>query len=464
MEPLAYDLPLCANPPNWGVETEAATAASQPPLLLMKPNPPPLVLAWSVWGLGALLYVIAFYQRVAPAVLTRELMTDFGLGAAALGNLSAFYFYSYVAMQVPTGLLSDHWGPRRLLTLGAAVAAAGTLLFALAPDVGWANAGRLLVGGSVAVAFVGMLKLAGHWLPPRQYALASGMALFSGIIGAVFAGVPLRLLVDAFGWRPVMGVSAAVTLAVAAGIWWLVRDDPSERGYTSHAATAHAADDATRVGTGVWAGIRVVLGYRNTWLLYLIPGGVVGSVLAFAGLWGVPFLTTHYGLDTTSAAALCSAVLVAWAVGGPVFGWFSDHFGRRKPLYVVGCAGLLATWTPALLIPGLPLWLLVALLLAAGFFSGNMIIGFAFAKESVPGRLAGTASGLVNMGVMMGPMVLQPAVGWVLDRRWDGTLAEGVRVYDLAAFRAGFTLLIGWLVLSLVLVLFTRDTHCRQTL
>ena len=90
----------------------------------------------------------------------------------------------------------------------------------------------------------------------------------------------------------------------------------------------------------------MVLGYRNTWLLYLIPGGVVGSVLTFAGLWGVPFLTTHYGLDTTSAAALCSAVLVAWAVGGPVFGWFSDHFGRRKPLYVVGCAGLLATWTP----------------------------------------------------------------------------------------------------------------------
>ena len=83
----------------------------------------------------ALLYVIAFYQRVAPAVLTRELMTDFGLGAAALGNLSAFYFYSYVAMQVPTGLLSDHWGPRRLLTLGAAVAAAGTLLFALAPVI-----------------------------------------------------------------------------------------------------------------------------------------------------------------------------------------------------------------------------------------------------------------------------------------------------------------------------------------
>src|SRR5690606_5066993 len=104
---------------------------------------PPARLAWLMWGLGAGLYLIAFYQRVAPAVLTRELTVDFALSAAALGNLSAFYFYSYVAVQIPTGLLADRWGPRRVLGLGAALTAAGTLLFALAPSVAWANAGRL---------------------------------------------------------------------------------------------------------------------------------------------------------------------------------------------------------------------------------------------------------------------------------------------------------------------------------
>ena len=132
-------------------------------------------------------------------------------------------------MQIPTGLLADHWGPRRLLALGATVAGFGTLLFAVAPDAWWANTGRLMIGGSVAVAFVGMLKLAGHWLPPRQYALASGMALFCGIIGAVFAGVPLGLLVDAYGWRPVMMASAIVTFGVAIGIWLVVRDDPERK-------------------------------------------------------------------------------------------------------------------------------------------------------------------------------------------------------------------------------------------
>ena len=237
---------------------------------------PPLRLSWSVWGLGAALYLIGFYQRVAPGVMTTELMSEFSLSAAALGNLSAFYFYSYVAMQVPTGLLADHWGPRRLLTMGAGVAGLGTLMFALAPDAVWAGLGRLMIGGSVAVAFVGMLKLAGHWLPARRYALASGMALFCGIIGAVFAGVPLRVLVDAFGWRPIMLGSALLTCLVAFAIWWLVRDDPSERGYTTHAPPSVHGGQAG--GSGVLAGIREVFTYRNTWLLFLVPPLMIGRL------------------------------------------------------------------------------------------------------------------------------------------------------------------------------------------
>ena len=121
-------------------------------------NYPSQRIAWTIWGLGAALYFIAFYLRVAPAVLTNELTVEFNLTAAALGNLSAFYFYSYVAMQIPTGILADSLKPRKLLTIGCVVAAFGTLMFALAPTAAWANGGRLLIGASVGVAFVAMLK------------------------------------------------------------------------------------------------------------------------------------------------------------------------------------------------------------------------------------------------------------------------------------------------------------------
>lgn len=417
---------------------------------------PPARLAWGVWGLGAALYLFGFYQRVAPAVMTRELAADFGLSATALGNLSAFYFFSYVAMQVPTGILADRWGPRRLLAAGALVAGAGTLLFALAPGLAWASAGRLLVGGSVAVAFVGMLKLASHWFAPRRFALVSGMALAVGVVGAVFAGAPLRVMVDRFGWRPVMAASAAVTLALAAAIWLAVRDDPAERGHASHfaAGTGHGSGSALE-------GLREVLRYRNTWILGFVPGGITGALLTFAGLWGVPFLTAAHGVSTAEAAVVTSALMVAWAVGGPIFGALSDRLGHRKPLYAAGTAVVTAGWAAAIFLP-LPYVLLVAVLVVVGFFSACQMPGFAFAKESVPPALAGTVSGVVNTGVMVGPMILQPAVGWVLDRLWDGTVSGGARAYALSAYRAGFGLMMAWLVASLVAILLTRETHCRQ--
>ena len=418
---------------------------------------PPAVLSWGVWGLGGLLYLVAFYQRVAPAVITDKLMTEFAIGAAALGNLSAFYFYSYVAMQIPTGIIADRWGPRRLLTAGAAIAAVGTALFAAAPSLWWANAGRLLIGASVAVAFVSMLKLASHWFAPRQFPLVSGMALFVGIVGAVFAGRPLRAVVESFGWREVMAASAALTAVLAAVIWLRVRDDPADAGYASHFSGSH--DGAQH--TAVLRGLAEILSYRNTWLLFLTPGGMAGAVLTFAGLWGVPYFTQTYGMTPKEAALLTSTMLVAWALGGPLLGTASQRLGQRKPLYVASCAAALAGWSAFVFLPPLPLPALLALLIVLGFCSGNIIIGFAFIKESVPARLTGTASGLINTGVMMGAMVLQPAVGWMLDRHWQGAQEGGVRFYDLAAYQAGFALLLGWVAVSLILISLSRETYCK---
>jgi MFS family permease len=426
----------------------------------MHRNTPPLRFAWSIWGLGALFYLIGFYQRVAPAVITTELMRDLKINATALGHLSAFYYYAYVAMQIPTGIISDFWGPRRLLTVSAFVAGIGALMFALAPTLVWANLGRLMIGGSVGVAWVSTLKLTGNWFPSHLYSLVSGMALLCGIIGAVFAGVPLRLFVDLWDWRTVMLASAFITFAVCACIWLIVRDDPNDKGFDGYkdATTTSKNEHHYRIFTG----LRDVFKYQNTILLVVIPGGIVGCLLTFSGLWGVPFLTTYYGMPATEAAALASALLISWAIGSPIFGGLSDRIGRRKPLYLIGCSLSLASWGFIIYYPDLPLAAAVALLLVCGFASGSMIITFAFAKESVPSHLAGTVTGIANMGVMLGPTLLQPAVGWVLDKNWQGDMLSGVRIYSIDAYRTGFSLMIAWIALALVLLLFTKETHCRQ--
>jgi MFS family permease len=204
-----------------------------------------------------------------------------------------------------------------------------------------------------------------------------------------------------------------------------------------------------------------VLSYRNVWILTTVPIGFSGAVLTFAGLWGVPFLRQVHGLDPKMAAAITSTLLVSWALGGPMLGSWSERMGRRKPLYLVTSGVALLGWSAIIFAP-LPLWALVALLIPTGFASGNIIIGFAWAKESVPLRLVGTGSGVCNMGPLIGGMLLQPAVGWMLDRRWNGAFEAGVRLYDATAYRAGFTLMVGTMVIAGILLIFARESHCRQ--
>jgi len=421
---------------------------------------PPMTLAWLIWGLGALFYLAGFFQRVAPAVMTQELMQDFHISASGLGHLSGLYFYAYVAMQIPTGILADTLGPRKLLTAGCMVAGLGTVLFALSPGFFWAGLGRLLIGGSVAVAFVGLLKLSSSWFPKKIYAFVAGNAISIGLIGAITAGPPLRFLMDRFHWRQVIGATGLMTLILGVVIWFVVRDWPQEKGYPGF--TKRIPRSSSLSARGIWQDLFKVFKYRNTWLLFVIPGGIVGCILTFSGLWGVPFLISHHGLSPGRAASLTSILLVGWALGSPFFGWLSDQMGKRKPLYIAGAMVAAAGWSLILFNESLSFFQLGLILFSTGFFSGCMIVSFSFVIESVPLSLSGTVSGLTNMGVMMGPMLLQPLVGSILDHQWTGQMMDGVRIYSLDAYEYGFIPMMAWIILSVGLLFFTKETHCRQ--
>ena len=421
---------------------------------------PPAALSWSVWAVGATFYLAAFYLRTSPAVMTTELMRDFGIKASQLGQFSAFYFYAYILMQVPTGVLVDSWGARRLLIGGSAAAAAGTLLFAMTSSYTLASVGRAIVGASTAVGWVVTLKLATHWFPRSRFAMLSGLGLMMGNIGALFAQVPLRLMVEHYGWRAVALGSAACVLAIGAAAWALVANDPSDKRYVSYAPAELRTSHLT-IG-GLLREFPRLFTYRNTWLIFLAQGGFVGAMLSFTGLWGPAYLKQRFALSSTEASALCSVMIVCWAVASPLAGHFSDAVGRRKPIYLGGAIVAALGWTVMFYAP-LPLAAFTIVAAATSFACGAVVVAFAFAKESVPVRFLGTISGAVNVGNMLGPTFLQPAIGWVLDRRWSGALAAGVRVYPVEAFHAAFALIVAWSILSCLLIALTRDTVCRQT-
>ena len=410
-----------------------------------------------MWGLVANLYLIGFFQRMAPAVMVNELMGDFQLGGALMGYLSAAYFYSYAAMQIPSGLLADSIGPRRLSAAACTIAAIGMLIFAMATTLWIAYAGRFLIGASVAVAFVACMKLAGHWFPTHRFATVTGISLLVGNAGGVLAGLPLAETVAAFGWRTAMVGSSMLTLVAAAAISLFVRNDPSEKGYISH---AHSR--VVTKGSLPWAAaLKSVTARKDTWLLFFAGGLSASPILVFAGLWGVPFLTQVHGIERSQAAVMTSTILLAWALGGPAIGWVSDRLKLRKAPYLLANTLAASLWG-IFLFGDLPTQWLYPLFAAIGFTSGGVIVGFAFAREANHPGASGAVGGLVNMSVLGIAAMMQPILGSILDSHWDGAMVAAARVYDASAYSSAFIWLFVCTVVSIVMIALTKETYCKM--
>jgi MFS family permease len=405
--------------------------------------------AWLVWALGAALFCYGFFHRNAPSVMIDSLMRDFAVGGAILGNLSAFYFYAYASLQVPVGLMVDRWGPRRMLTVGAALCAAGAALFATAETLGLAYAGRLLIGVGAAFSFVGTLKLATNWFPPERFAQLTGMTMMAGMIGGIGGQAPLAAVVEATGWRPALLGAAAVGGVLAVSIWLIVRDRPQP-------LPGGGRDD----GGGVRAllhGLAVVFRERQNWLVSLVAASMTAPLLAFAGLWGVAWLMQAHGMERAEAAGTASLLLIGWAVGSPAAGWLSDRLNRRRPVMQAGALLGLMSLSALLYLPDFGPVGRAALFLASGAGLSCMAIGFAVLRRVNAPEVTGAAYGLLNGACVGSGAVFQPLIGYLLDRAWDGTLVEGARVYTPEAYVDALSVMIGFLALGFLTTFLIRE-------
>jgi sugar phosphate permease len=397
-----------------------------------------------VFALALASFVLSFFHRTAPAAIAGELTQAFAISGAVLGTLAATYFYVYTVLQIPVGVLADTLGPRKLLAGGSAIAAAGSLLFALAPAWEIAAVGRTLVGIGVSVAFISILKVSAVWFPPNRFATLAGMTMFAGNLGAVVAGAPLAWLVTLASWRAVFVGLAALSALLALASWWRVRDRPEDAGLPA----VNPAAPATAQLPWMRAVLRV-LANRATWPAFFVNVGVGGSYLTFAGLWAVPYLQQTRGMTRVEAAQHTSLLLLGVAIGSLAIGLISDRLKSRRGVMRAFTLLYLLAWLPWVLHADWPLAATLGWFLLMGLLIPGFTLSWTIAKEANPVEFAGIATAVVNVGIFLGTGILQPLVGWVLDRgRAAGDLAgawdQAILVLaGAAAFGAAMSFLVG---------------------
>lgn len=361
--------------------------------------------AWLICGLGALYYSYEYLLRISPSVMEPALREHFHLSGTGFGFLSAFYYYAYVPLQLPVGILLDRYGPRLLLTLACFICVIGTFIFA-STDIFWVAAtGRFFVGFGSAFAFVGVLKLATIWLPEDKLAMVAGLAAALGTIGAMLGDNLLGHLVLQVGWRHTVNITAVTGIILIFILWFGIRDKKGSQRPTGTIGSFRKS----------MIDLGIIMRNKQIWINGLFGCLVYLPTTVFAELWGIPYLKNAHGMTQAGADFANSILFLGFTLGAPLMGYLSDRLKRRKLPMLFGATGAAIVMMIVLYVPGLNETTIAVLMFALGLLYSAQCIVFAVGRELSPNEAAGTAMAMTNMIVMLGAMFLQPLVGRLLD-------------------------------------------------
>ena len=410
--------------------------------------------AWSIWFLSAIFMFYKYAIEVSPSVMTGTLMKAFDIGGIELGNLAASYFYAYLLLQIPAGLLLDKFGPRNVSTIAIFLCGVGSLIFARADSLILAGTGRFLTGIGAAFAVVNCLKLIANWFPFKQFAFMAGLMMTLAMLGAVGGQAPLAIFIQKVEWRYAMELIGIAGLVLAIIFWIVVRDKAPDHKREKHIIP-------TRIS--LFDSIKQIFQNPQSWWLSIYSGFAFAPVMVFGGLWGVSFIMEAFELTHHSSAQMVSLIFIGFAVGAPVFGWFSDWLGRRRVVMLWGTALALIAISTVIYVSGLSICALGFLLFVFGFCISSFLICFTMIREVNLPILAATAIGFMNAFDALLGAVSDPLTGKFLDLHWDGRLIEGARVFSVDAYQSVFLTLPVYLLISIFTLLKIKETHCKPS-
>ncbi|MBN2233184.1 MAG: MFS transporter [Deltaproteobacteria bacterium] len=453
-------------------------AGRRAPGVITPENGTPAVHAgrWGVFAIVISLYFLSYFFRCSTAVIAPDLGRDFGIGPEALGLLSSMYFYPFALAQFPLGPALDRVGPRTVGCVMGLLAAAGAMIFAIAPTFPLALLGRGLIGLGVSVAYMGTLKIIAHWFERDEFAMMSALAMAIGNIGALTATAPLALAAGLMGWRATFVVLGVLTVLSALAIRYRVRNYPPDRipesaampGSDSGAESTPApravpsrtgnespvpgaADNRPTVGDA----FRRVLGSRTFWGVAVFEFFWFGSFIGIQGLWGGPYLMDVFGFTSARAGAMLGMIAIGFIVGGPVLGRLSDRvFHTRKGVVIGGMAVYVMVLAVLVTLRRLPHpGFFYPLFFLFGFAGSSGIIGYAHIKEVFPLSISATVMTNINFFAIAGAAVVQHLMGFIIER-FEPTAG----VYPFAAYRAAFLFCLVGMIIAVGVYSRTRET------
>ncbi len=409
---------------------------------------------WVVWGVLALSYMIVYFHSYSMGVVKGSLISEYGITEATIVSIGNVYFYIYLLMQVPTGILADTLGAKMTAFLGTLIAALGTTIFSFSEGLSLLYIGRGLVGLGTAVIFVSIIKIQSTWFKDSEFGTITGLTCFIGVMGGAVAQTPLAMMVEAVGWRTSFRLISIVSALIALAIFFIVRNKPEDLGMPALNPKTEGSDQTS---SGIMKSLWAVIRNPRTWPLFINYAVFYGTFVIITGYYGTSFISDVYGVSTIEASKYLIAAVLGTAVGSVVVGAISDRtLSRKKPLVYTGVIYVLV-WAFFVFYNGgkIPMSLLAPVLFMIGFASCAYVMSWPTVKEVNDPKYVGVSAAVANIGGFTGTIIIPPIVANVFVT-YGGKLPP-VEVYNKAFFIVLISVVIGFLA-----SLFTKETSCQN--
>lgn len=374
---------------------------------------------WLMWLFPVLFFAYQFILRVWPGLMMQSIMAQFAIDASQFGVIAACYYYGYAGMQIPVALLLDRFGTRAILFLFALLCGVATLLFTFTTNWYLACLSRFLVGAGSAVGFLGVSKVVSEWFPPSKYTKMVGFSFTIGLMGAIYGGKPITLLIETYHWQQVALMLALASILVGTAAYLVLRSRRTNLSSTSSFKMAH---------------FKLLLASPFIWCLALANLLMVGCLEGFSDVWGVSYLMTAYPITKSEAAELVSFIFFGMLVGGPLLAWCSKKLGHYAVITLCGF-GMSVLFASLLLSGNYHWWWLASLFFSIGILCCYQVIVFAAGAELVPAYCLGVTIAFLNCINMLGGSFFHTVIGYLMDLFWAGTMnPNGVKQYNLVAY------------------------------
>ncbi len=405
-------------------------------------------IAWLL-GFGVL---VNYFDRVNLSVSQAALHDAFGISTVTFGYLLSAYSWTYALLQMPSGLLLDRFGVKRVGRISTILWSVASFAAAVSTGIGTFFASRLLLGVGEAPTFPANAKAIGYWFPQQERSLATAIfdsaAKFSSAIGVPLIGI----LLLRFGWRWSFAATGFISFLYFAWFYAFYRnpseDDlltPAEREFIREGRAQ--PEDQLQSGRG--APLAYLLKQREVWGLAL---GFAAYNYSFYLLltWLPSYLSVAHGIDLFHSVLYTSAPwLFATFTDLFVGGWLVDTLiqsgwnpTRVRQIVLIGGTALgLGIFGAAH--SESPLRALFWISLSLGGLSAAAPLGWSLPSLIAPRESVGTVGGIINFCNQLSAIAAPIVTGYIVAVTHSFSGAFVAAAVFLLVGIAGYILLLG---------------------